>query len=78
MSGGKSRLPPDLVKRAHERLNQWRAAPKRLVACPVCGHDGLKVIDRSARPHSEWYAISCDACGLDDTLHIPTTPPQGY
>jgi hypothetical protein len=49
----------------------WRAAPARPVACPACGREGLEIIDRSARPHAEWYALSCPACGHSETLHIP-------
>jgi len=33
------------------------------------------IIDRSARPYAEWYALSCRSCGLDETLHIPLGPP---
>ena len=49
--------------------------PGRAVACPVCGKPGLAIIDRSARPYAEWYALACAACGLDETLHIPLGPP---
>ena len=52
----------------------WRADPKRAVACPVCGKDGLAIIDRSARPYAEWYALSCPACGLSETLHVALGP----
>jgi hypothetical protein len=53
----------------------WRANPKRAaVACPVCGEDGLSIIDRSARPYAEWYALSCAACGLRETLHVALGP----
>jgi hypothetical protein len=53
------------------RIVAWRADRSKPVACPACGKDGLRIIDRSARPHAEWYALACDACGLDETLHIP-------
>jgi hypothetical protein len=49
----------------------WRADPQRPVACPACGRPGVEVVDRSARPHAEWYALTCPACGLSETLHIP-------
>jgi transcription elongation factor Elf1 len=59
------------------RIAEWRADPQRPVACPVCGVEGLTIVDRSARPHAEWYALSCTACGLNETLHIPlgAAPP---
>jgi transcription elongation factor Elf1 len=53
----------------------WRADPERPVACPACGKEGLAIVDRSARPHAEWYALACAACGLDETLHIPLGSP---
>ena len=52
------------------RIAAWRADPQRPAACPVCGAEGLEIVDRSARPHAEWYALTCNACGLDETLHI--------
>lgn len=57
-----------------QRINAWRAAPDRPVACPVCEAPGLTVLDRSARPHAEWYVLSCKACGLQHTMHIPMAP----
>jgi hypothetical protein len=48
----------------------WRSDPRKTVACTACGKAGLEIIDRSARPHAEWYALSCEACGLRETLHI--------
>ncbi|HEX6000098.1 MAG TPA: hypothetical protein VFZ16_12005 [Hyphomicrobiaceae bacterium] len=56
---------------AMRRVAAWRAEPGQPVACPACGAVGLNIIDRSARPHAEWYALACAACGLDETLHIP-------
>jgi hypothetical protein len=56
------------------RIAAWRADPKAAVACPACGAEGLAIIDRSARPYAEWYALSCRACGLDETLHVALGP----
>ncbi|KWT70343.1 hypothetical protein APY04_1020 [Hyphomicrobium sulfonivorans] len=58
-----------------QRIAAWRAAPDSAVACPVCDAQGLTVLDRSARPHAEWYVLVCNACGLEHTLHIPMAPP---
>jgi hypothetical protein len=44
------------------------------VACPACDKPGLAIVDRSARPHAEWYALTCSACGLSETLNIPLGP----
>ena len=68
-------LPADRVGEALVRVRSWRAQPDRAVACPVCGAAGLSIIDQSARPYAEWYALSCARCGLDAKLHIPLGPP---
>jgi predicted RNA-binding Zn-ribbon protein involved in translation (DUF1610 family) len=57
-------------RHAIQCIAAWRSDAQRAVACPGCGKAGLEIIDRSARPHAEWYALSCPACGLDETLHI--------
>ena len=64
-------LDAEQLHEAARRIHAWRADPKVPVACPVCGKLGLAIVDRSARPHAEWYALSCAACGLSETLNIP-------
>ena len=59
---------------AMQRIGEWRTDPGRAVACPVCESDGLTIEDRSARPHAEWYILTCNACGLQHTLHVPMAP----
>jgi len=68
-------LDGDRLGKAISAIAAWRTCPERAVACPVCGRAGLAIIDRSARPHAEWYALSCADCGLDEALHIPLGPP---
>jgi predicted RNA-binding Zn-ribbon protein involved in translation (DUF1610 family) len=68
-------LDADGLRLAIARIAAWRAAPAKPVACPACGREGLAIVDRSARPHAEWYALACAACGLDETLHIPLASP---
>ena len=68
-------LAPEQLREALRRVASWRANPDAPAACPVCGADGMTIIDRSARPHAEWYALSCRACGLDETLHIALGAP---
>ena len=66
----------DEANRIAEVVAQWRADPDKPVFCPRCGLEGLCVIDRSARPYSEWCVISCAACSLETTLQIPLAPPS--
>jgi hypothetical protein len=64
-------LTPGQQREAIRRVAAWRGDPAAPVPCPACGTPGLAIVDRSARPHAEWYALACPACGLDETLHIP-------
>lgn len=64
-------LTPEQQKEAMRRIAAARSEPGSPIACPACGADGLQIIDRSARPHAQWYALTCPACGLAETLHIP-------
>ena len=64
-------LTADQQREAMRRVMAWRAEPARPIACPACERPGLEVIDRSARPRAEWYALNCPGCGLAETLHIP-------
>jgi hypothetical protein len=68
-------LDADRLCAAMAVIAAWRADPGKPVACPACGKEGLAIVDRSARPYAEWYALACAACGLDETLHIPLGPP---
>ena len=70
------RLRSENVQSALGAIAAWRADPATPVACPACGREGLAVSDRSARPHAEWYVLSCAACGLNDSVHIPLSPPR--
>ncbi len=67
-------LPPDKLRTALDRIAAWRAAPEAPVACPVCEAAGLEILDQSARPYAEWYALSCAACGLKATINVPLGP----
>jgi hypothetical protein len=72
-------LPADKVRLALQRINAWRTDPRAAVACPVCEAVGLQILDQSARPYAEWYALSCAACGLTATINVPMSPhiPSG-
>ena len=68
-------LPADKMGVALTRIAAWRAAPSEPVLCPLCEVPGLAIVDQSARPYAEWYALTCAACGLDATLQLPMAPP---
>jgi len=72
-------LPADKVRLALERIAVWRVDAVAPVACPVCDEIGLQILDQSARPYAEWYALSCAACGLTATINVPMSPqiPSG-
>lgn len=61
----------ELVQGAMNQLRIWQANRKAELDCPNCGAPGLRIDDRSSRPHAEWYAFKCKACGLDDSIYIP-------
>ena len=63
-------LTAEQQREGAQRIAAWRNDPQRAVVCPVCEKAGLEIIDRSARPHAEWYALACPACGLSEALHI--------
>ena len=77
MSCAKNLLPPNRIREALAAITAGRQNPEAAVACPVCGAPGLGIEDQSARPHAEWYALSCPSCGLDDTVHIPLGSTPG-
>ena len=68
-------LPPDKLRTALARIAGWHAAPGEPVACPLCEAPGLVILDQSARPYAEWYALSCAACGLKAAINVPLGPP---
>ena len=68
-------LPPEKMSVALQRIAAWRGAPDEPVLCPVCEAARLTIIDQSARPYAEWYALTCAACGLDATIQLPMAPP---
>jgi hypothetical protein len=66
----------DEITKALPRINGWRLDPDSAVVCPRCEAPGLVIIDQSARPYAEWYALSCAACGMAASLHIPLAGPS--
>jgi len=72
-----SSLPAAIQRAGYERLAEWRRAPGDDIACPRCGAAGLAIVDRSARPFAEWYQLTCAACGLDHTFHVPVSRAGG-
>ncbi len=68
-------LTADELRTALKVIAARRADPDAVLACPRCAAAGLALEDRSARPHAEWYRLSCGGCGLDETIHIPLGAP---
>ena len=68
-------LTADELSRALALIARRQADFEAVLDCPRCGQDGLVLTDRSARPYAEWYHLSCPACGMDETIHIPLGPP---
>jgi hypothetical protein len=69
-----TQLPAAKLRTALARIAAWRVAPDEPVACSVCEVAGLEILDQSARPYAEWYALSCAACGLKATINVPLGP----
>ena len=67
-------LPADKMTVALQRIASWRANPAVPAACPLCEAEGLTILDQSARPYAEWYALTCAACGLNATINVPLGP----
>ena len=62
----------DIVRAALRRVRRWQDNPREPANCPICEAPGLEIVDRSARPYSEWYILTCKSCGLDETIHVPS------
>ena len=61
------------VKECLALVRAWQQEPLADQLCPVCRAGGLEIIDRSARPHAEWYQLNCAACGFEQAVHVPLT-----
>ncbi len=72
------RMSPEVLNESLLLVQRWRASSEALLHCPVCAAPGVEIIDRSVRPYSEWYALRCDGCGLEASLHIPLPGPAIY
>jgi hypothetical protein len=44
-------------------------------ACPFCPTGRITIVDRSARPHREWYVLSCAECSFEQTVSISMKSP---
>ncbi|MEL6298265.1 MAG: hypothetical protein AAFQ45_06820 [Pseudomonadota bacterium] len=69
-------LTDEKMRKAMRAINAARQGAVDDQRCPDCNAQGLLVEDRSARPHAEWYQLTCSACGFDEAIQIPlgTTP----
>jgi hypothetical protein len=68
---GAPKLPQLALKAALSSIAAWQQKPTEAARCPVCHAVGLKIVDRSARPYTAWFGLSCGACGLEDTISYP-------
>ena len=78
MAGGDTKLPPAAFKPALASIAAWQRDPAAPVTCPVCQAATLRIVDRSARPYTAWFSLSCPACGLDDTVTYPLGGSGGF
>lgn len=65
------------IREALARVQIWQRRPSEPVYCPLCDGPSFTVIDRSARPHTEWYVVKCEHCGLEDNISVPLCPQMG-
>ena len=71
MSDAAPKLPPEAMTAALAAIAAWQQAPHEPLRCPLCGAPGLTIVDRSARPYTAWFGLTCTACGLADTITYP-------
>ena len=71
MSKPAHKLPPDKTAAALSAINAWQRDTAKAVSCPMCGSEGLRIVDRSSRPYTAWFGLDCDACGLADHITYP-------
>ncbi len=56
-------------------VRAWLQNSRPAVPCPACAAENLTIVDRSARPYREWYALSCSSCGLAQTVSVSLAAP---
>ncbi|KUO54314.1 MAG: hypothetical protein APF80_10150 [Alphaproteobacteria bacterium BRH_c36] len=54
-------------------VRKWQADTRVDQACPICSAPGLRIVDKSSRPHMSWYEFTCQACGLDEALAVASS-----
>ena len=61
---------PELAKFAMVAIRAWPRGMRDELACPICGQNGLQIADKSVRPHTAWFILTCQACALDEAIAI--------
>ena len=61
----------EIAARAVVAIREWESGARENLECPICAAEGLEIVDKSARPHMAWFALKCEACGLDEAVAIP-------
>jgi hypothetical protein len=62
------------IREALAKVQIWRKDPSQEIFCPICDAPGFSIVDRSARPYAEWFAVKCEKCGIDDAISVPLCP----
>ncbi|MBU1213109.1 MAG: hypothetical protein KJ587_17840 [Alphaproteobacteria bacterium] len=63
---------PELAACAMATVRKWQADTRVEQFCPICSAPGVKIVDKSSRPHMSWYEFTCQACGLHEAVAVPT------
>lgn len=64
---------PEMAKAAMLSVRAWQRGDRDGLICPACHRDGLQIVDKSARPHTAWFILICQYCGLDEALAITSS-----
>jgi hypothetical protein len=62
-----------LAQAAMLSIRAWQRGVRDKLACPICRHNGLQIADRSARPHTAWFVLTCQSCALDEAIAIASS-----
>ncbi len=64
---------PHRARAAMMSIRAWQRGERDELACPICRQNGLQIVDRSARPHTAWFILTCKSCELDEALAIASS-----
>lgn len=64
---------PELAKFSMVAIRAWQRGMRDELACPICGQNGLQIADKSVRPHTSWFILTCQSCALDEAIAIASS-----